>query len=66
MPVKSPLYDRDFYAWSREQAERLRAGKLAEADIEHAVEERAGAPLRHSSINRAGPIWGARTGFASP
>ena len=39
MPVKSPLYDRDFYAWSREQAELLRAGKLAEADIEHIAEE---------------------------
>jgi hypothetical protein len=39
MPVKSPLYDRDFYAWSREQAELLRAGKLVEADIEHIAEE---------------------------
>ena len=39
MPVKSPLYDRDFFAWSREQADLLRAGKLAEADIEHIAEE---------------------------
>jgi hypothetical protein len=39
MSVKSPLYDLDFYAWSREQAELLRAGKLAEADIEHIAEE---------------------------
>jgi len=39
MPVKSPLYDRDFYAWSREQAELLRAGKLEKADIEHIAEE---------------------------
>ncbi len=39
MPVKSTLYDLDFYAWSREQAELLRAGKLAEADIEHIAEE---------------------------
>jgi hypothetical protein len=39
MPVKTTLYDRDFYAWSREQAELLRAGKLAEADIEHIAEE---------------------------
>jgi hypothetical protein len=39
MSVKSPLYDRDFYAWSREQTELLRAGKLAEADIEHIAEE---------------------------
>ena len=39
MPTRSPLYDSDFYAWSREQAELLRAGKLAEADIEHIAEE---------------------------
>ena len=39
MPEKSLLYDRDFYAWSRQQAELLRAGKLAEADIEHIAEE---------------------------
>jgi hypothetical protein len=39
MPVKSRLYESDFYAWSREQAELLRAGKLAEADIEHIAEE---------------------------
>jgi Domain of unknown function DUF29 len=39
MPVKSPLYDRDFFAWSREQAELLRAGKLAVADVEHIAEE---------------------------
>ena len=35
----SPLYDRDFYAWSQEQAGLLRAGKLAQADIEHIAEE---------------------------
>ncbi len=39
MSAKSPLYDCDFYAWSREQAELLRAGNLAEADIEHIAEE---------------------------
>jgi hypothetical protein len=32
-------YDHDFYAWSTEQAGLLRAGKLAEADIEHIAEE---------------------------
>lgn len=35
----STLYDRDFYAWSMEQAELLRAGKLTQADIEHIAEE---------------------------
>jgi hypothetical protein len=39
MPTRSPLYDSDFYAWSREQADLLRAGKLAEADIERIAEE---------------------------
>ena len=39
MPAKSTLYDRDFYAWSNQQAEFLRAGKLRQADIEHIAEE---------------------------
>jgi predicted nucleic acid-binding Zn-ribbon protein len=33
------LYDRDFYAWANEQAALLRAGRLAEADIENIAEE---------------------------
>ncbi len=39
MPTRNTLYDSDFYAWSREQAELLRSGKLAQADIEHIAEE---------------------------
>jgi len=39
MPTKSPLYEQDFYAWSREQAQLLRAGELGQADIEHIAEE---------------------------
>jgi hypothetical protein len=39
MPTKSALYDKDFFAWSREQADLLRAGKLAQADIERIAEE---------------------------
>ena len=39
MSAKTTLYDRDFYAWSREQAELLRAGELARADLEHIAEE---------------------------
>ena len=39
MAAKSPLYDRDFFAWSREQADLLRAGKLAQADIDRIAEE---------------------------
>jgi Domain of unknown function DUF29 len=41
MPVKSPLYDRDFFAWSRQQPEVLRAGNLAQADIEHIADARS-------------------------
>jgi len=36
---QSALYHRDFYAWANEQAALLRAGKLAQADIEHIAEE---------------------------
>ena len=39
MPAKNALYDRDFYAWSNQQAELLRAGQLRQADIEHIAEE---------------------------
>ena len=39
MSAKSTLYDRDFYAWSQQQAALLRAGKLQQADIEHIAEE---------------------------
>jgi len=39
MPAKSPLYDEDFYAWSLRQAGLLRAGRLAQADIELIAEE---------------------------
>ena len=54
MSVTSPLYDRDFYAWSREQAELLRAGKLAEVDIEHIAEEidSMGRTEKRELINR--------------
>lgn len=35
----STTYETDFYAWANEQAALLRAGKLAEADIEHIAGE---------------------------
>jgi Domain of unknown function DUF29 len=35
MGTVNPNYDNDFYAWANEQAELLRHGRLAEADIEH-------------------------------
>jgi hypothetical protein len=33
------LYDADFYAWANTQAELLRSGRLAAADVEHIAEE---------------------------
>lgn len=35
----SRLYDRDFYGWANEQAQLLRAGRFAEADIGNIAEE---------------------------
>jgi len=35
----APLYERDLYAWSQEQARLLRAGRLAEIDAENVAEE---------------------------
>ena len=37
--MSEQLYDQDFYAWANQQAGLLRAGKLAEADIENIAEE---------------------------
>ena len=33
------LYDGDFYSWSLQQADLLRAGRLQEIDVEHLIEE---------------------------
>jgi hypothetical protein len=37
--MSNSLYEQDFYAWANEQAALLRAGKLADADIENIAEE---------------------------
>ncbi|PZP57018.1 MAG: DUF29 domain-containing protein, partial [Delftia acidovorans] len=37
--MKSQLHEKDFLAWTQEQAALLRAGRLAEADIENILEE---------------------------
>ena len=54
MAVKNSLYDRDFYAWANEQAALLRAGQLAEADIENIAEEieTMGRSEKRELINR--------------
>ena len=52
--MKNSLYDRDFYAWANEQAALLRAGRLAEADIENIAEEieTMGRSEKRELINR--------------
>lgn len=52
--MSANLYDRDFYAWSQEQAALLRAGKLTQADIEHIAEEieSMGKAEKRELINR--------------
>lgn len=32
-------YEQDFYAWTQQQAQLLRAGQLTDADLEHLAEE---------------------------
>ena len=38
-PRADDLHDHDPYAWSRAQAKLLRAGRFAELDLEHPIEE---------------------------
>ena len=47
-------YDRDFYQWTRDQAELLREGRLGALDVEHLVEEleSMGARERRELTNR--------------
>jgi hypothetical protein len=37
--MKGALYDSDFHAWTKEQADLIRAGRLSEVDIGHMIEE---------------------------
>jgi hypothetical protein len=48
------LYGQDLYAWSKTQADLLRAGHFAELDLEHLIEEieDVGGALRRSARNR--------------
>jgi Domain of unknown function DUF29 len=50
----SDLYQQDLYAWSKAQADLLRAGRFAELDLEHLIEEieDVGGALRRSVRNR--------------
>jgi hypothetical protein len=37
--ARPTTYDTDFYAWTQEQAELLRQGRLADIDLENLIEE---------------------------
>jgi hypothetical protein len=57
-PKPSVLYDEDFYAWSRQQADLLRAGSFPELDLDHLIEEvdDLGGALKRSVRSRIGTI----------
>jgi hypothetical protein len=38
-PTTKHLYEQDFYAWAKAQADLLRAGRYSELDLEHLIEE---------------------------
>jgi Domain of unknown function DUF29 len=38
-PTTSHLYEQDFYAWSKAQADLLRAKRYSDLDLEHLIEE---------------------------
>lgn len=48
------LHEQDFYAWTQQQAQILRAGRLAELDIDYLIEEleSMGATERRELISR--------------
>jgi Domain of unknown function DUF29 len=39
MPRNAAAYDEDFFAWSEEQAQLLRAGEFSQLDVENIAEE---------------------------
>ena len=38
-PTTAPLYEQDFHAWAKAQADLLRAGRYSDLDLEHLIEE---------------------------
>jgi hypothetical protein len=38
-PPPNPVYEQDFYAWSKAQAGLLRTGRYGDLDLEHLIEE---------------------------
>lgn len=67
-------YETDFYAWTIEQADLLRSGRIAAADIENIAEEieSMGRRERRELVNRLAVLihhllnWHFQPGFRSP
>jgi hypothetical protein len=59
MQTKTP-YEQDFYAWTTQQVELLRSGKLQELDVENIIEEieSLGRQERQELENRLGVLLG--------
>ncbi|NCJ06214.1 DUF29 family protein [Synechococcales cyanobacterium C] len=59
-PQSTTLYDADFYAWTQQQAERLRSRKLDQLDIENLAEEieSLGRQEQRELENRLGVLLG--------
>lgn len=57
-PVSSdrPLYEQDFYSWSLDQADKLRAGRYHELDREH-LAERFPADCPYTPAQILDPDW---------
>lgn len=58
--MSDPAYEKDFAAWTRAQARRLRDGRFGELDIEHLIEEieDLGASERRALESRLGVLLG--------
>jgi hypothetical protein len=54
------LYEQDFYAWTQQQTALLRAGQLAQLDVENLIEEieSLGKQERQELENRLGVLLG--------
>lgn len=52
--MTTQLYDQDFYAWARRNAELIRQGRIVEVDFEHVAEEleNMGGNTRRELISR--------------
>jgi len=52
-PKPNEIYDKDFYAWSKEQVHLPRAGRFAELDLDHLIEEVDGFGWRPRAVGAA-------------